>query len=434
VTPAAESLLSEIADLGRTGVITWQMRAAYADLSPAAQKALASKVRNMLGDTGLAELIRELQPGEDADDPAFHQPARNGKSVAELRGRFPGEVGRSVAPNPTPVKVREETPAPTPPPPSPFPLIRVRDIDPIYEQQWLVKNLIPRFANDGTAGYIFGPPKARKSLMLADLALSVTTGTGAIGGAYPVEHTGAAVGFFAEDPRAETSRRIHRMALARNVEVPENLYLFDVPALALDDLSHQGRIIATLSSVPDLALVWLDPMVRLHRANDNRAEELAPIHTYLRTLARTFPHAVVILAHHAGKTSDFRGSTDYPAFGDFNLYSRTADEQTTEIHKIENRGGPPGAPFRFTVMDGSCEAGPTMSLVYATVDKAKASKEDAIMESVRAWASTNPDGSGQACQAHVKQLGLKIKAQDFWNLWRDRRSFVPRTPSGGMDE
>lgn len=313
-----------------------------------------------------------------------------------------------------------------PAPARPFPTVAVRDIPEIMEQAWLVKNLIPRFPDDGTAGYIFAREKARKSLLLADLALSVTTGTSAVGGAFPVHHTGATLGFFAEDPRAETARRIRRMARDRGVEVPDNLRLFDIPMLALDDPEHQKRLTDTLAGVPDLALAWFDPMIRLHRANDNRAEELGPIHTFLRTLARTFTRAVFIFAHHAGKgDSDFRGSTEYGAFGDFNLYGRKVDEFTTEIHRLEFKGGPAGVPFRYQVEDGENLHGPTMRLVRQDVPRSAREpdgKDAQALTAIRNWRLMHPEGTSKECIHHLRtKLRMKLGNDTFCQLWSDAR-------------
>lgn len=304
-----------------------------------------------------------------------------------------------------------------------FELISVCDIPEIVEQHWLVEGLIPRFPNDGTAGYIFGPAKARKSLVLADLALSVASNTPALG-KYKVQHTGSVVGFFAEDPKGETSRRIHRMARARGIDVPRNLHLLNAPSIAIDSVEHQDRLLNTLTAIPDLAMVWLDPMVRLHRVNDNRAEELGPIHTFLRMLARSCPGAVFILAHHANKEGDSRGSTDYNAFGDYNIYCRKKDQLTTEIVNIENRGGPPGTPFTFTVEDGHDDAtGHTMKLVSRDVedDDNDAEQDMALEQTIIAFRDSNPLASVRDGKKYIKTLGLKIGSDKFWTFWKAAR-------------
>lgn len=304
-----------------------------------------------------------------------------------------------------------------------FPLVMVRDIPEIFEQAWLIEGVVPRFESDGTAGYLFGPEKSRKSLFTADVALSVTTGTDALG-RFKVAHRGTAVGFYAEDPKQETSRRIHRLARARGIEVPENLFLIDVPALDLGSPEHQSRLLETLRSVADLAFAWFDPMVRLHHINDNRSEELGPIHTFMRTCARACPGAVILLNHHTVKGGDsYRGSTDYGAFGDFNIFAAKPDAYTTRIHTLEFRGGPPGRPFSYGVEDGSSDDGPTMKLVVSALDDDAATDDrtKALEQIVKSLRSANPSMTGRDGLEHVRKLGSKVKDCDFWELWKGAR-------------
>ncbi|MFI5229830.1 MAG: AAA family ATPase [Gemmatimonadales bacterium] len=283
--------------------------------------------------------------------------------------------------------------------------------------------MIPRFGESGTAGYIFGPEKSRKSMVIADIGLSVASNTPALG-KFPVDHTGTVVCFFAEDPREETSRRVHRLARGRGIEVPANLMLIGVPALSLDNPTHQERLQKTLTSIPDLALATLDPMVRLiGRTNDNRAEELGPIHTFLRTLARECPRAVILLAHHAGKEGNYRGSTDYPAFGDFNLYLRKKDKVTTEVFQIDNRGGPPGDGFLYSIVDGMTEAGPTLHIeVGESLDPdadAEAAQDThaAIVRFI-----TDNDGVGfQDMRRRLRKTGLTFGNVAFSAAWKEVR-------------
>lgn len=299
-----------------------------------------------------------------------------------------------------------------------FELVAIRDIPEIVEQHWLVENLIPRFPNDGTAGYIFAPAKARKSMFLSDIALSVTSNTPALG-KYAVKHSGTAVMFFAEDPQGETSRRIHRMARARGIDVPANLFLIKVPSLSLDNLEHQEMLMNTLTSIPDLAMAGFDPMVRLHRVNDNKAEELGPIHTFLRTLARSCPSAVLMLAHHANKEGGARGSTDYDAFGDFNLHGRKKDRLTTEISDVIVRGGSPPKPFAFTVKDGFIEGkGATMELVPKDIEEADEDTASAIEQQIIAFKAMNPGVRGRDALASLRKSGVRVGNNTFWEIWK----------------
>jgi RecA-family ATPase len=301
----------------------------------------------------------------------------------------------------------------------PFPLIAVRDIPEIVEQDWLVEGVLPRNDREGSAGYIFGPEKTRKSLFLADVALSIATGTPALVH-FAVRHPGAAVGFFAEDAKGETSRRLHRLARARGVAVPSHLRLIDIPSLSLTDPDHQQRLLRTLRGVEDLKFVWLDPMVRLHSVDDNRANELAPIHTFLRVLSRACPQAVLALSHHTNKLGGSRGSTDFPAFGDFNLFLRRVDPYTSEVFRLDNRGGPPGTPFRYRAEDGRCDAGATLRLVVADATPAKeiADDSDRAEEIVRRLMADNPRCSQRDAKMQLKAEGLRVGSDRFQGIWK----------------
>jgi hypothetical protein len=301
----------------------------------------------------------------------------------------------------------------------PFPLVAIRDIPEIVEQDWLVEGILPRNGQEGSAGYIFGPEKTRKSLLLADVALSITTGTPALG-QFAVKHPGAAVGFFAEDAMGETSRRIHRLARARGVEVPAHLQLIHIPSLSLTDPNHQERLLLTLRGVEDLKFVWLDPMVRLHNIDDNRANELAPIHRFLRVLSRACPQAVLALSHHTNKLGGSRGSSDFPAFGDFNLFLRRVDAYTTEVFRLDNRGGPPGTPFRYRAEDGHCEAGATLCLVVADATPAKEIVEDndRAEEIVRRLVADNPKCSQRDAKKQLRAEGLRVGSDRFQGIWK----------------
>jgi hypothetical protein len=77
----------------------------------------------------------------------------------------------------------------------------------------------------------------------------------------------------------------------------------------------------------------LDPFVRLHRIDENLSGEVAPLLAYLRELQRRF-HVAVALVHHARKGGAkmragqaLRGSSEFHAWGDSNLYLRRHGDQ-----------------------------------------------------------------------------------------------------------
>jgi hypothetical protein len=82
-------------------------------------------------------------------------------------------------------------------------------------------------------------------------------------------------------------------------------------------------------------LLILDPLIRLHRVDENDASQIAALLSYLRQLQRTF-HVAVLVVHHARKDANatrpgqaLRGSSELHGWGDSNLYMRRRGAQLT---------------------------------------------------------------------------------------------------------
>jgi hypothetical protein len=108
----------------------------------------------------------------------------------------------------------------------------------------------------------------------------------------------------------------------------------------LDGLTLVGITVAALRPT----LLILDPFVRLHRIDENASAEVAPLLAYLRDLQRHYQLAVVVV-HHARKGAArvregqaLRGSSEFHAWGDSNLYLRRHQDQLTL--SIEHRAAP----------------------------------------------------------------------------------------------
>jgi hypothetical protein len=91
-------------------------------------------------------------------------------------------------------------------------------------------------------------------------------------------------------------------------------------------------------------LLILDPFVRLHRIDENASGEVAPLLAYLRELQRRYALAV-LLVHHAKKGGGriragqaLRGSSEFHAWGDSNLYLRRHGNDLTLA--VEHRAAP----------------------------------------------------------------------------------------------
>ena len=89
-------------------------------------------------------------------------------------------------------------------------------------------------------------------------------------------------------------------------------------------------------------LLILDPFVRLHRFDENASGEVAPLLAFLREMQRRHGTAVLVV-HHARKGAAairagqaLRGSSEFHAWGDSNLYLRR-DTDDRIVLTVEHR-------------------------------------------------------------------------------------------------
>jgi hypothetical protein len=207
---------------------------------------------------------------------------------------------------------------------------------------WIVEGI---FLEAG-AGILGGAPKSYKSYFALDLCVAIASGT-PCAGTFRVLKPGPVVVLCAEDPDAVISQRLVALSRARGRE------LGDLPIEILVDPVRlpEGldRLEATIA-VFQPRLLLLDPLIRLHRADENSASEMSVILDGLRRLARSSKTAI-LLVHHTRKAAagnagtGLRGSSDLHAFGDSNLYLRKLAQEVLEL-KIEHRAAATPAPVR----------------------------------------------------------------------------------------
>jgi hypothetical protein len=207
------------------------------------------------------------------------------------------------------------------------------------ESRWLVTGLWA----DEAVGIIGGEPKCCKSFLALDLAVAVAAGIPCLR-RFAVPHPGRVLLYAAEDALHTVRLRLEGICAAAGLRLAElDVQVITAPCLRLDLEADRRNLAETVATLQPRLLV-LDPFVRLHRIDENASGEVAPLLAYLRELQRR--HAVaVIIVHHAKKGGAnvragqaLRGSSEFHAWGDSNLYLRRQAEDL--ILSVEHRAAP----------------------------------------------------------------------------------------------
>lgn len=213
------------------------------------------------------------------------------------------------------------------------------------EAQWLVRDVWSR----SSVGLVGGQPKLGKSWFALDLAVSVASGTPCLGH-FAVDDPGRALVYLAEDALPQQRSRLDALCEHRGIAIGSlNLHVVTEPVLRLDLADDRERLHAAAARLRPKVLV-LDPLVRLHRLDENRAQEISGVLSFLRELQRAHDMSVV-LVHHASKKhrarpgQALRGSSDIHAFGD-DLVHLAPHNDTELVLSIEHRSAPAPPPLR----------------------------------------------------------------------------------------
>ena len=236
-------------------------------------------------------------------------------------------------------------------------------IDSASLTQWLVQGLW----SDQAVGILGGEPKCCKSFLALDLAVSVAAGTPCLR-RFAVRRTGPVLLFPAEDSLAVVRRRLEGICSAAGVDFQSlPVEVITTPTLRLDAPTDRERLTNTVQARQPRLLI-LDPLIRLHRVDENDASQIAGLLSYLRLLQRTFQVAVLVV-HHARKDANstrpgqaLRGSSELHGWGDSNLYIRRRGAQLTLSTEHRAAASQDHIPIQLT------QVGSTLALSVAAED------------------------------------------------------------------
>jgi hypothetical protein len=246
-----------------------------------------------------------------------------------------------------------------------LPYLRAAELeDKTAETSWLIDGLW----GEEAVGILGGEPKCCKSFLGLDMAVAISSGQPCLG-RYTVRNPGCVVLYAAEDSPRIVKARLRGVAAARGVALAAcDIQVITSERLRLDQQQDIDSLDETLGELRPRLLI-LDPFVRLHRIDENSSSEVAVILGNLRQMQKRHKTSILVV-HHAKKSGGgmragqaLRGSSEFHAWGDSNLYMRRPSSGHLAL-SVEHRAAAsrPGIPVALI------EDGEKLSLEIQTDD------------------------------------------------------------------
>ncbi|MEE8325603.1 MAG: AAA family ATPase, partial [candidate division NC10 bacterium] len=219
----------------------------------------------------------------------------------------------------------------------------------------------------------------------------------------------------AEDALHVVRKRLEGICRSASVQLPDlDIQVITAPTLRLDTTTDQEKLAETIAELRPILLI-LDPFVRLHRIDENASAEVAPLLGYLRGLQRQHELAVV-LVHHARKGAGkvrpgqaLRGSSEFHAWGDSNLYLRRHTERITLT--TEHRAAASGAdiPVALLSQEDELALGVLETSLLSEPAKTPAATEKLLGALQQAKAPLSFAQLRKACQIRTERVCSALK-------------------------
>jgi hypothetical protein len=313
-----------------------------------------------------------------------------------------------------------------------LPICRANELEiQLPEKLWLIESIWAQCA----VGIIGGAPKCCKSWFGLDMAVSVASGTHCLE-RFAVKQAGPVLVFLAEDAVPAIRARIQALCIQRNFDIERlNLYVITASTLRLDLAADQQRLNATLAYLNPQFLL-LDPLVRLHRLDENSAADISKLLGFIREMQRTY-HTAIALVHHASKKhraqpgQALRGSSDLHAFGDSNAY--LARQKKRIVLSVEHRSAKSMDPIEIELVsreNGSAThleivagagSSASVSLADRTLVLLQNSKRPLTRTAIREHLKVNNQRLGNTL-AQLDKQALVLKTSTGWVPMTTNRS------------
>lgn len=294
--------------------------------------------------------------------------------------------------------------------------------------RWLIEGLWPHSA----VGIVGGQPKSWKSWLGLDLAVSVASATPCLG-RFAVHSPGPALVYLAEDALPDVRARIDCLCRSRKLRVEQQaLHVVAEPALLLDDERDRRRLRDAVERLAPRVLV-LDPLVRLHRLDENNSQEVSGLLGYLRALQREHDVSIVLVHHtskrsHARHGQSLRGSSDLHAWTDVGLYLTWHGDQLRLTPELRTASAQEPVALHLVTEDpaathltipggaGAAVAEPAPSLAHAVIRALQRAAPHARRRNeLRDELRVNNTKLGDTL-AELERLALVVRADDGWRV------------------
>lgn len=169
-----------------------------------------------------------------------------------------------------------------------------------------VRQLVDGIIPEAALTVLAGPPKIGKSLLLDQIGVAVASASvGEILGR-PVRRHGPVLLIFEEGTLEGIGYRLRRQAGALLATDPE-LQVLHLARIRLDNRQSVQTLRALVRDLQPV-MVGLDPLNRLHGADENRPSQMTPVMNALAGIAYDFGCSVVTTHHLAKPSVERRGS------------------------------------------------------------------------------------------------------------------------------
>jgi len=224
-------------------------------------------------------------------------------------------------------------------------------------QSWVMDGIIPEKA----IMLVVGPPKSGKSLLVQDLALSLTTGTPFLG-VFEPPRTRRVLYIHEEEHLDQLYGRLSAIGLNHGAEpwgLPAELGVVASQGFSFDDREQMLRLQDEVAEFKPEVVIF-DSLYTMHDRDEDNVTEMQPVLKALQRL-RNRGNLTVIVVHHAnksgwGKTTpgNIRGTGAIWATGDGALLVSGSGKQKKVEIVLRHGGG--REPFTFQPVSDTASA------------------------------------------------------------------------------